>query len=276
MVPPLRRLVSLSVAAFAALLTFGLIFGAQTTRESYAVVVFGVQAIFTVVWIIATRPPAPRIAAGVGLLTAVVADVGAVWSDHPSLTPLGYAVAAGFLFGVTGQLARRTGRIRVTESLSTSLVVVLGVVAYASLVVLVRQPLGTQAVVVGLVGGGGGIAVARLCDVLRSSPRVAPQVPRGVIGVVVGAMAGTAAAGYLGGNMVGLSPRNAVLTGLATALIAVLTDLAVAYAEAGRRLAGDVPVLWLARHMQGPLAGLALAAPAIYLLSVLLLIPGLR
>jgi hypothetical protein len=32
--------------------------------------------------------------------------------------------------------------------------------------------------------------------------------------------------------------------------------------------------MWLARHMQGPLAGFALAAPVAYLISVLFLVPA--
>jgi hypothetical protein len=54
----------------------------------------------------------------------------------------------------------------------------------------------------------------------------------------------------------------------------VLADLAANYADASRELAGDPPPLWLTRHMQGPLAGFALASPLAYLMSVLLLIPA--
>jgi hypothetical protein len=33
-------------------------------------------------------------------------------------------------------------------------------------------------------------------------------------------------------------------------------------------LAGEPPTLWVARHLQGPLAGFALAAPLAYAMSV--------
>ena len=62
-------------------------------------------------------------------------------------------------------------------------------------------------------------------------------------------------------------------TGLLMA--AIMADLAVSYAEAGRELAGEPSALWIARHMQGPLGGYALAAPAAYVLSVMVLVPGL-
>ena len=36
-------------------------------------------------------------------------------------------------------------------------------------------------------------------------------------------------------------------------------------------MAGDPPTMWVARHMQGPLGGFALAAPAAYAMSVFFL-----
>jgi hypothetical protein len=88
-------------------------------------------------------------------------------------------------------------------------------------------------------------------------------------------MAGTVAAGYAGSVLVGLHPPRAAIAGLVTAMVAVLADLAVSYAEAGRALAGEPSPLWLARHMQGPLGGFALAAPVAYVLSVMLLVTNL-
>jgi hypothetical protein len=86
-------------------------------------------------------------------------------------------------------------------------------------------------------------------------------------------MLGTAAAAYLGSYLTGFTPSNAAMAGLATAVAAVLADLSVGYAEAGRRLAGEPPTMWIARHLQGPLAGFALAAPLAYLLSAVFFVP---
>jgi hypothetical protein len=93
--------------------------------------------------------------------------------------------------------------------------------------------------------------------------------------VVLGAMAGTAAAALIGALVDGLTAGPATTAGLVTALVAVVVDLSVGYAEAGRRLAGEPPALWLARHMQGPLAAFALAAPAAYAAATLLLLKAL-
>ncbi|MGI5246966.1 hypothetical protein [Dactylosporangium sp. CA-139066] len=270
--PKVRRLVSLGVAGFAALVSIALIVGAQTSHSSYAVVVFGVQALFVGVWVIASRPPAPGVVGAVGIAVAIGTDVSAVWTRPASLAPLAYVTAAGFIVGVVGQLTRPAGRQRVTESLGSSLVVTLGVVAFASLVVLGRAAHGTQAIVACLAAAGLALFIARVADAIVPLPRIAPQVARGGAGVVLGAMVGTAAAGAIGNYLDGLSPLPSALAGLATAIVAVMVDLSVGYAEASRIIDGDEPALWLARHIQGPIGAIAFAAPAAYVASSLLLL----
>jgi hypothetical protein len=277
-VSPVRRLLSFAVAGFAGLLGVGLIFGAQTAgvgsaRIPYAIVVFGIQVLFVLALTMALRPPGVRVVAAVGILTAAAADVATIVPEEATIAPLGYLAAAGFAAGVIGQLVRREGRIRVTESLGATLIVVVGVIAYATLIVLTRLPIGTQAITVCLTAAGVALIVARLVDTVAPWPRLAPQVPRGSLGVVLGAMLGTVAAGYLGSYIRGFEPGNAALVGVVTAVAAVLADLSVGYAEAGRRLAGEPPTMWVARHLQGPLAGFALAAPLAYLISAIFFVP---
>jgi hypothetical protein len=277
-VSPVRRLLSFAIAGFAGLLAVGLIFGAQTAgvgpaRIPYAIVVFGIQVLFVLAFTMALRPPSIRTVAAVGIATAAAADVAAIVPQQPTVAPLGYLAAAGYAVGVVAQLARREGRLRVTESLGATLVIVVGVIAYATLIVLTRLPIGTQAITVALAAAGVALIVARLVDTVAPWPRLSPQVPRGSLGVVLGAMLGTAAAAYLGSYLRGFEPSNAAMVGVVTAVAAVLADLSVGYAEAGRRLAGEPPTMWIARHLQGPLAGFALAAPLAYLISALLFVP---
>jgi hypothetical protein len=148
--------------------------------------------------------------------------------------------------------------------------VVVGAVAFAALIVLVRSHMGAQVLTAALVAAGVALAVARLCDVILPYPRLAPQVPRGSIGVVAGAMAGTAAAAVVGYYVVPLTTLTGALAGMVACLVAVVVDLGVGYAEAGRRLEGEAPFMWLARHMQGPLGAFAFAAPAAYVVGVVL------
>lgn len=272
---PVRRLLSVAVAGFAALLGSGLIFGAYTAgpgaRLPFAVVVFGAQLLFILAWTMAMRPPALPLVAVVSVLVAGAADAAAVMPRVAALGPLGYVAAAGFVAAVLGQLIRSADRARVTESLGATLLIMVGVVAFASLVVLSRVPIGTQAIHVSLTATGVALAAARLIDAVLPWPRMAPQVPRGAAGVVLGAMLGTLAAALLGSYLVGFDPTSGAVVGLVAAAAAVLADLAVNYAEAGRQMAGEPPTMWVARHMQGPLGGFALAAPVAYAMSVFLL-----
>lgn len=277
-VSPVRRLLSLAIAGFAGLLAVGLIFGAQTAgvgpaRIPYAIVILGIQVLFVLAFTMALRPPGGLAVVTVGLAAAVATDVVAVLPDEATIAPFAYIAAGGFLAGVVGQLLRREGRLRVTESLASTLVIVVGVTAYATLIVLTRLPIGTQAITVCLTAAGLALIVARLVDTVAPWPRLAPQVPRGALGVVAGAMVGTGAAAYLGAYIRGFEPTDAAMVGLVTAVAAVLADLSVGYAEAGRRIAGEPPTMWVARHLQGPLAGLGLAAPLAYLLSVIFFVP---
>jgi hypothetical protein len=135
-------------------------------------------------------------------------------------------------------------------------------------VVLTRQEIGTQTVIVCSAAAGVTLLVARAADAAFPKPRIAPQVPRGATGVVLGAMLGTLGAAGLGSVLVlPFTPAKGAVLGLIAAVIASLVDLAVNFGEAGRRLAGDLPTFWLARHMQGPLGAFALVSAAAYLLA---------
>jgi len=277
-ISPIRRLLSLAVAAFGGMVGVGLIFGAQTAglgplRLTYAAVLFGVQVLVVLALSMALRPPRKRVVAVAGLVTAVGADVAAVLPEQPTIVPLAAVAAGGFVLGAVGQLRRPEGRIRATEALTATLAVTLGVTAYATLVVLTRVTPGTQVLTAGLAAAGLALVVARVVDTVAPWPRLSPQVPRGALGVVLGPMLGAVAAAFLGSYLVGLSPTSGALVGLGAALSAVLGDLSTGYAEAGRRMAGEPPTMWVARHLQGPLVGFAVAAVVVYATNLLFLAP---
>jgi hypothetical protein len=275
-VVPVRPSLSAAIAGFAALLSIGLVFGAQTAgpgsaRIPYAIVIFGVQLLFVLAWTMAIRPPALPAVAGVCVVAALLADVTAVAPQSATIVPLVYVSLAGFVVGLASQLIRPDDRARAKDSWRSTLLIVVGVVSFASLIVLGREPLGTQTIFVCLAASGISLIVARLTDAVLAWPRLAPQVPRGAAGVVFGAMAGTLTAAVIGSYVVGFTPTSAAISGLVAASLAALADLAVGYAEAGRQMAGEPPTMWIARHMQGPLGGFALAAPAAYAMCVLFL-----
>jgi hypothetical protein len=263
-------MLSIVIAGFAILLAFGLVIATQASQIGFTVVIFGAQVFFVLAWTVASRPPSPWITAIIGLLTAAGSAIAINVPVQASLAPLGYVVAGAFIASILGQLALRGGRAGVMESLGVTMLVVVGVAAFAAFAVLSRQPLGDQVLLAGLAAVGIGLAVARLCDVIAPSPRIAAQVPRGSTGIIAGAMAGTAAGAVAGLLVDGLSTFDGAIAGMAAVLVAVVVDLGTGYAEAGRRLEGDAPFMWLARHMQGPLGAFAFAAPVSYVVGVIL------
>jgi hypothetical protein len=270
---PVRRDLSVAIAGFAALLGVGLIMGAQTSgpdaRTPYAIVVFGVQVLFVLAWTMAMRPPAAATVAGVCLAAGLVADYRAVTVETAHLLPLLYVALVALLLAVAGQQVRAADRQRTRDALGSTILLVFGTVAFASLILLTRKPIGTQAIGVCLAAAAVALVVARLTDAVFPKPRIAPQVPRGATGIVLGAMLGTLAAAGLGSVLVlPFDPAKGAVLGLVSAGLAALLDLAVNFTEAGRNMAGDAPTFWLARHMQGPLGAFALAAPVAYGLTV--------
>lgn len=269
---PISGFRSLLTAGFAAMLTAMLIFGSRLDVVAYAGVCFAIQVLFVMAWTVGNRPPAPRVVATAGILGATAADAAAVFSPGVSLAPLGYVVAGTFVAGMIGQLLRGQGRSRVTESVGSVAVVAVGVVALATPALLARYPVGTEAMLACMLAAGVALVVARISDLVLRAPRVSPQVPRGAPGVVLGAMAGTAVAGWAGSVVVGLTPTVAAVAGLVVGMAALLADLGMVFAETGRLLAGGDPSRGTVRTMLGPLVALAVAAPAAYVLSVLVIV----
>ncbi|HEX6967400.1 MAG TPA: hypothetical protein VF174_01015 [Micromonosporaceae bacterium] len=274
--PSVRPRTSLAVAGFVALIGIGLIFGAQSSgpgnRLLFAVAVLGAQMLYTVVWALALRPPALWVVVAVGLAASAAANTAAVLAQVAALAPLGYVAAGGFIASVLGQLVRRGDRQRVTDSLGATMVIVVGTVAFATLIVLSRLPNGgTPAIYVALGATTVALLTAHLLDTVLPRPSLAPQVPRGAFGVVLGAMSGTLVGAVAGGYLAGLTPASGAVIGLAAAATGVLADLAADFGEAGRQMAGEPPTPAPARYVQGPLGGFALAAPLAYAMSALLL-----
>jgi hypothetical protein len=275
-VVPVRRELSVAIAGFAALLAIGLILGAQTsgpdTRTPFAIVIFGVQLLFVLAWAIAMRPPAAGAVAGVCVAAALLADYAAVTTETARLLPLLYVALPAIVAALVSQLFRAADRQRAGDSWGATLLLVIGTVSFASLITLTRKPIGTQAALVCLAAAGVALVIARLTDAVFAKPRIAPQVPRGAAGIILGAMVGTLGAAALGSVLVlPFNPAKGAVLGLVAAGLAGLVDLGVNYTEAGRSMAGEAPTFWVARHMQGPLGAFALVAPAAYALTVFFL-----
>lgn len=270
-VVPVRAKLSAAIGGFAALLATALIVGSLVTgpgaRTAYVIVLFGVQLLGLLAWTMALQPPAAGATAGVIAVTALAADYLAATGEPGTLLPLFWVALGGFAASMVAQVIRAEDRRLAKDSWRTTLLIVCGAASYAMLITITREPLGSQAILVCCVGAGVALMIARLTDAVFPKPRIALQVPRGATGIVLGAMLGTLAASVLGSYLVfPFTPTKGAVLGLVAAVAAHLIDLAVNFGEAGRRLAGEAPTFWLARHMQGPLGGFALTAFVTYFL----------
>jgi len=269
-VGPAPRGLSLGTAGVCAALTIAIVLGTVMGPGWYAALIFGVQLAFVAVWTLASRPPGPRVVVAVGIGVAAAGDIAVVWVRPAALAPLAYVAAAGFIAAAVGQMLRPAPRLKATESLGSSLLMSLGVVALGSLIVLSRSPKGAESLVICMLAAGTAITVARLADAVAPRPQASPQVPRGWVGLALGTVAGAVGAG-VAAYLSNLAVPPAALAGLLTAAVAVLVDLSVSYDEASRRIDGADPPPLPTRYPPGPLAGLALAAPVAYAVSGLVL-----
>ncbi|MBA3489073.1 MAG: hypothetical protein H0T78_05915 [Longispora sp.] len=265
--PPVAKFRSLVLAAMVVLLAVVLLFSARQGTWVQLVVVALVQVACVLSWIVATDPPSRYFYGGVALAVAAAADVGAVLHDNPTLAPVGYALAGGLLLAIVGQLGRRDGRSDLTDAFGGTIALNVMVAGYAAALVLARED--NRILGLGLLAVGSAVTLARVIDIVPVGPRLHTRVPRSLLGLFVGLLAGVGVAVLAGAARTELSPGLCVLAGLLGAGGGLIADLGMSVAEAddGQQVgAGDRS--WLA-SARGPLAAFAGAIPAVYVAAVL-------
>jgi hypothetical protein len=225
--------------------------------------VAGVQVVLVAGWLIATEPPGPGAVAAVALGTSAAADGLAAVATPPSLAPLAGVVGLSVLATIVLQLARGVARARVTEAMAAGLGLAVAVASVAAILVLRRQHGGQEVVTAAAIAGGVALLTARFVDFVLPVPHLAPGVRHGGLGIVIGSMAGTAAGAFFG-NVPSLTPHATAFFAWAVALVAVLADLAAAYALS------STPRRPPYSFVAGPLMALVAIAPVAYLLALLM------
>lgn len=258
----------LLVATVPVLVAAGAVTGAARAGPiGLLAVVAGIQVALIAGWLMATAPPSPRAVAAVAIGTAVAADAVAAALKPASLTALAGVLGLSVLATVVVQLARGVARARVTEAMGSTLGLSTAVASVAAIVFLRRLHGGLEAVTAVAVAGGVGLLTARLVDFVAPVPHLATGVPHGGLGLGLGAITGTAA-GALFAAVPSATPYGSALFSGGVAVVAVLADLAAAFAAAPAGSSGaDRPRLSIAA---GPLIALVATVPVGYLLALLL------
>ncbi len=265
-----RGLPAVLGALTAGVATVALAVAAGWDTSTYTAVVLAVQWALVATWCVAARPPAVWTVAGVAVLTAAGADAVARWGSQATVGPLALVVAGSFGLTILAQLARGVARRNVTEAFGASMLLAVAVTSFATTISLHRQD-GVALLVAFMLAAGVGVAAAHVTDLFVPQPVAHEMVARGVPGLVVGGVSGGLVAALSAALSDPLSVPFAAIVGWVVATTAVLADLGVGYAAAGRALAGDGQRPHVLAPVLGPLFALAVAAPAGYVFGLVLL-----
>lgn len=271
-------------ALFAAIAALALSGAAEPSAVALTVVVAVVQVGLIVCWVFGTGLPGRTGGLLIGAGAAAGSDVAvSLYPDRelgPLLIVLGLAVPAMFLH----QLARGVVRTRTTESLSKIALLAIAVTALTAFVQLRHDFDGSKLATGAVLATTVSIVVGHLADMLWSRPRFDADVPRGLVALVAGTLAGGAAGAWALRDVVAFTTLRALYVGLAVAAVAGLLAVSAAFAVHGQpeltvRVASDdneVDVDELPQHRGQPrllplaqvLLPIALAAPAAYLICI--------
>jgi hypothetical protein len=164
----------------------------------------------------------------VGTAAAVAADLVLVLPERPTLGSLLAVFGVGFLVVVLQQMLRRP-RHELVASLSGGVLLCCAVAAAGALLVLDRGPGGDGRATVALAAIGTALLVGHVVDLVLPRPRLAPDVPRGLLGLVLAVAAAGAVSWLL--RDVGALSGNLTAAGFGAAVggVAALTAIAASY-----------------------------------------------
>jgi hypothetical protein len=220
------------------------------------------QLALVAAWVVAVGIRGLLGSVGLGVATAAGADAALLLPDRPQLDGLLAVLGLGFLAAVVHQMARPAPRLYLVASLAGVVLLLSSVCALAVLLGLGRLDDGEQALVTALLAVGAALLVGHLVDLVLPRPRITPEVPRGLLGLLLAVVAAVAVAWLRrdGGTTAGGVP--AVVYGAALGGVAALVGLGASYVVAERGQAG-----WALPVVQAVLP-LAAAAPVAYALTL--------
>lgn len=238
---------------------------AALATAAVTAVIAALQVLLIAALVLGTRLPGRYGAAAPLLAAAVAADVAlTVWSTsalHPLLGVLALAVPVLFAH----QLMRGTGRTALVASLSGLAAAVVAVVGLAAWAQLAREDDGTRLVAGAAIAVGAALATAMAVDAVGLGPRVEPDAPPTVAGLLLGALVGAIAGGAVLGSGESMPVVGGLAVALALAIIAVLLGLAAAMTIRAAAAGGLAPA---ARPVLLVVPVLAAAGPVAYLLCL--------
>ena len=230
--------------------------------------VFVVQVVVALAWLAAVDVPGGGGAFVIVVIASGVMDGLVGTSNAPDIGRASGVAAIAVVVSLLHQLARRP-RVNVTLSFAGTIAAVCFALAAASYVALSVEKGGDTADVAALLGAGVALVIARLADLALSRPAAVPGSRRGVVGLVLGFAFAALVGWTYGSHHDVLGAARGFRLAVVTAVIALVTDLAVDGVLRGAppsdaRARSGVPPL-------GILLPVVLAAPAAYVAGRILL-----
>ena len=230
--------------------------------------VFAVQVVVALAWLAAVDVPGGGGAFVIVVIASGVMD-GLVGTSHaPDIGRASGVAAVAVIVSLLHQLARKP-RVNVTVSFAGTIAAVCFALAAASYVALSVEKGGDVADVAALLGAGVALVIARLADLALPRPAAVPGSRRGVVGLLLGFGFAAFVGAVYGNSHHVLGAARGFRLSVVTAVIALVTDLAVdgvlrGAPPADERARSGVPPL-------GILLPVVLAAPAAYVAGRILL-----
>jgi len=265
-------------AAGVSLLLLGL--PREGTLTGVVLAVGALQLVLVLSWPVALAFRGYVGAAVIGLATAAAADLVIVRGIGGESSPLAAGggdpfAAGGGLGGLAGVLAvvfvltfirqftRRAPRRDVTDSLAGDALLALAVVAASTYCALFRLIDGPELLDLCVATIGAAVVTGHLVDLLAPYPRIVEDVPRGLLGFVLGTGAAMFTAVQRSGDEALVEQLGALILGGVLGGLACLIAIGASYAASERR--GST----IAQAAVQAVLPFTLAAPLAYLMSIL-------
>ena len=253
-------------AVVAAVVTIGLAVVSKLGVTPLLIGIAVVQGLLVVSWVFGTALPGRIGGLVIGGLAAGGADVMVSRWPHGQLgtllAVLGLAIPAMFVH----QLTRGVVRTRVVESLSDIALMVVAVVGCAALLQLRHETLGALMTSGFVLAAGAALVTGHVVDHVAPKMRFDPDIPRGLLAVIAGAMAGAVACFLRLHNSFEFDHKRSIIVGGALGALVSLFAIGAAFVEhslpAGRRS------LAVARPVASTLISFGLLVPIGYLLCL--------
>jgi hypothetical protein len=179
-------------------------------------------------WVLVTGIQGFAGSLAVGAAAAVAADLTLVLPERPELGGVLVVFGLGFIAVVLQQMFRRP-RTDLVASLSGALLLICAVGALGALLLLdgsVSDPGWARIAVLAV---GTALVVGHLVDLVLPRPQLAPEVPRGLVGLLAAVLAGAGVAVVAAAIGGGTGAAKGLVFGAVLAAVAALVALAASY-----------------------------------------------